>query len=249
MREETAPHPPTGEVPLPGRFAPGWVGRMLERLFAVGVAAGLFYILCTQATPRQPRPIPAAAGPATTQLSTMQPAAAHRAQGRLEVRIPAGVDSTVLRVSVLLGGSYAAPEKDRVMRLLTPEELAQAPLPPGHYTAVVSYRDQVLTGIPVDLQAGKTTPVMLPREELARIELEAALTRQSEGQDADIAHFERVIALDPEHVDARLQLAAHALATGATEEARRHLAVVERQDPHSPHAARIRRLLLRSGRR
>lgn len=236
MREESAPTPPPPEMPTAGPFAPGWLGRSVERVFTILAAAALFYFLYSQTAPRKRAPIP-------VEAASARPAATANARGTVLVQAPEGSAPEALRVSILQGGIYAAPAKDQLLRLLSPADLAQAPLPAGEYTAVFSYRQQVLTGVPVRIQPGKATVLPVPRTELARIEYETALARQNEDRNADVEHFQRVVALDPEHLDARLQLAAHALATGEPEEARRHLDVIDRVDSTNPHAARIRRLL------
>lgn len=240
MREEVAPYIPPPEAPVERQRARGWLGRAVERLLTVAVAAGLFYGLFTGTAPRKRTPIPAAADPAAA-----RPAAAKGARGLLAVPVPDGADPGALRVSILASGGYATPEKDRVLRLIPIEELAETPLPTGRYMAVFSYRDQVLPGISVTVQASRTQSLKLPREALARIEYETAIARQSAGENDDIQHLKRVVALQPGHVEAHLQLAAHALASGSRQEAEHHLQVVDRKDPGNPHAAKIARVMAR----
>lgn len=161
------------------------------------------------------------------------------------VQYPVGVVTNELNVSLIQGAGFAAGLQGQPLRRLSLEAMAATSLKPGHYVGVFSYRGHACEGIPVHIRKGDTTLLEGPRKELAHIEYVAALEVSRKTPDADIQYFERVIALDPDHVNAHLQLAAYALARNSASAAREHLSVVERVDPHNPHIARIRRLLAR----
>jgi hypothetical protein len=206
--------------------------RAPELLAALALAAVLVVIAAPELVPRRrPAPAPSAVRPDPLRL------------GFVHLQLPAEVPRELVRVSLLRGGEYARSTDGEALTQITPERLAQKALEPGHYVAVVRYRGTPLEGVVAAVEESRQTAVQPPLRELAAVEYQAGLAGAAAG--ADVARFRRTLALDPQHVNAHLQLAAYALLTGRTSETRRHLRRVRAVEPDNPHAARLERLLRR----
>jgi hypothetical protein len=172
-----------------------------------------------------------------------RPSAAPAAGGSIRLQTPAEAPQALMRVSVLRSGEYARGTGGGVLSQVPPERLAETELAPGWYVVILRYRGTPVSGIVAQVGPGRQAPVTVPREELAAIEYQAGLRASGEGGAADVPYFRRTLAMDPDHLNAHLQLAAYALLRGAPREVRTHLAAVRRVSPGNPHAARVERLL------
>jgi hypothetical protein len=92
---------------------------------------------------------------------------------------------------------------------------------------------------------GRTAALALSPRELAEIEYEAGVDSAAANRDSDVGYFQRVLQLDPDHVNAHLQLAAYGLIRGSAQDVETHLAAVRKVAPRNASASEIERLLRR----
>jgi hypothetical protein len=161
--------------------------------------------------------------------------------GLLSVRVPAGVEPTLLSATVLHDHRLAEALDSKLLDQVTATQLAAQPLRAGVYELRFLYRKKLLAEMTAEVRAGECTTLQPSARELADIEYEAGL--RSQGSPEEKGYFERVLLLDPNHVNAHLQLAAYELVHGSRPGAERHLAAVWRLDPHNADAVSLMRLL------
>lgn len=166
--------------------------------------------------------------------------------GRARVDLPASVPQELTRVSLIRNGDYARTPDGVQLRDVRADYLEALPLTPGLYVAMFTYREAPVGGDVVQVDSGHTVQVRVPVKKMAEVEYAAALEAPAVGN-TDVARFQRTARLDPQHVNARLQLAAWALSQGDRRMARAELASVRRIDPRNPHLQRVARLLERAG--
>jgi hypothetical protein len=161
--------------------------------------------------------------------------------GHLSVRVPAGIEPALLSVTVLRDRRLAETLDAKLLDEVTTTQLAAQPLRAGAYQLRFLYRKKLLAETTAEVRAGENASVQPSERELAEIEYEAGLRRQ--GSPEEKGYFERVLRLNPDHVNAHLQLAAYELVHGSRPAAERHLAAVRRLDPHNADAVALARLL------
>lgn len=148
-----------------------------------------------------------------------------------------------LRVSLLRAGDYAKSVDGEVVNALLPQVLARRGLPPGIYGAIFRYRGHPLPALVAEVRSGSRTTLAPPLRALAAIEYREGLEQAGTGPNPDVSYFRRVLRLQPNHVNAHLQLAAYELVRGSRYLAQWHLDAVRRADPGNADAARVQRLL------
>ncbi len=228
-----AERPQTQPMPPKSRFAR--LLRVLDR-FAPPVMLVAFLIVAVRELLPPPRPKKPKA-----QIAAPIP----QLPGTVRLSIPTAVSPALTRISLYRGGDYAESAPGVPLRDLRAELLTEMPLPPGVYVAMVRYRGETVGGDAFQVQPGQDTAFELPLKEMAAVEYRAGLEAANGdiARRADIARFQRTVKLDPSHVNARLQLAADALARGDRKGAHSQLATVRKLEPKNRHAQRIARLL------
>jgi hypothetical protein len=161
--------------------------------------------------------------------------------GLLSVRIPAGIDPALLSATVMRNHQLAEGLDLRRLDQVMVSTLAAQPLRPGVYQLRFLYRKKLLAEMTAAVRASECVTIQPPDRELADIEYEAGL--RSQGSPEEKGYFHRVLLLDPDHVNAHLQLAAYELVHGSRSAAERHLAAIRRLDPHNADAVALARLL------
>jgi hypothetical protein len=161
--------------------------------------------------------------------------------GLLSVRIPAGIDPALLSATVMRDHQLAEGLDSKRLDQVMASTLAAQPLRAGVYQLRFLYRKKLLAEMTAEVRASECVIIQPPDRELADIEYEAGL--RSQGSPEEKGYFRRVLLLDPNHVNAHLQLAAYEMVHGSPSAAERHLAAVRRLDPHNADAVALARLL------
>jgi hypothetical protein len=213
---------PTAAFPDSRRARP--IGRLILGIGAATVIAAAFW------APRlkhRPALTPAPPAPALP--------------GHLSVQVPDGVDPALLSVTVLRDHRLAETLEARPLDEVAAAELTAQPLRAGVYQIRFTYRKKLLAEATTEVRAGQSAAVQPAARELAEVEYEAGLRCQ--GSPEEKGCFEHVLRLDPNHVNAHLQLAAYEMVHGDRPAAGHHLAAVRRLDPHNADAVALTRLL------
>lgn len=181
-------------------------------------------------TPRPARPVPSIDIPTPPEE-----------RGFLAVQVPEGALGSQLRVRVLQDGHAARTLNGEALEGISAGSLGGKSLPPGMYTVQFVYRGKALPEMHVEVVNGRRTRVRPPRGALAEAEYAAAEAADVNGDGT--SGYARTLRLDPQHVNAHLQLAAAAAERGDLSTAERHLAAAERLEPGNPSAAEVRQVL------
>ena len=168
------------------------------------------------------------------------PAPANESVGVLAVQLPKQVSPARLRITVFRGDTVAlASSADgKPLNSMKPADLGKRQLNPGSYRLQFIYRDEKIPPVTVDVHAGEPTTVKPPLRELAQIEYEHGQATAS-----DIQHYKRTVELDPNHVDARLDLAAYYIQKDQWDEVKTQLKALRRLAPDNPDVSRIQQFV------
>lgn len=177
-----------------------------------------------------------------------QPALKSATEGRLVVEVPSALPSGSLWVTVLQNGKTVKSPGGELLERKSPEKLGGVSLAPGSYTVRFVYRRTPLREVRAEIRKSEDSVVQPSRWQLADIEYsagEAAAKTGGQGVygDTDVAHFQRTLKLDPDHVNAHLQMAVYELLRGTPMEVRQHLESVRRIAPRHAELPKIEALL------
>ncbi len=178
-------------------------------------------------TPPEPAPAPA-------------PAPTDESLGVLAVQLPKQVSPARMRITVFRGDTVAlAMSADgKPLNSMKPVDLGKRQLNPGSYRLQFIYRDEKIPPVTVDVHAGEPTSVKPPLRELAQIEYE-----HGQATSSDIQHYKRTVELDPNHVDARLDLAAYYIQKDQWDEVKTQLKALRRLAPDNADVKRIQEIV------
>jgi hypothetical protein len=161
--------------------------------------------------------------------------------GTMAVEFPAGAHPDEFRTTLLRFGEVARSEGKALDRL-TADELAVTPVEPGIYVARHRYLGRPLPDSVVRITPGTPAVIRPAARDLAEAEYRLGIDTDLQGK-AGVEHFRRAVKLNPDHVQAHLQLAAYELLSGSPGAVKAHLAAVRRVEPNNPEAKRVARIL------
>lgn len=164
--------------------------------------------------------------------------------GMVAVRLPKGVQTSQLRVTLLQGNEVAHTTGRMAVKQIPAMQLVGRSLDPGAYVARFVYRGRALPELQAVVRPGGRTVIVVPRAHLAEAEYLGGLQAAKDGK-PDVPFFQRALKMNPKHLGAHLQLAAFQMAHGTRVGAERHLHVVRQEDPQNKDLERVERMLLK----
>ena len=166
--------------------------------------------------------------------------------GILSLEIPTALPAGSVSATLLKDGATVTHDGAKLENV-PPDRIGGRAFPAGRYVLRFHYRKARLADVTAEVKDGEETAVGPSRFQLADIEYEAGLRASREGRavdnDIDVVHFRRAVGLDPEHVNAHLQLAVYELLNGSIAGVERQLEVVRRLEPKHPDLATIQSLI------
>ncbi len=170
------------------------------------------------------------------------------AGGRLSVEVPTGLPSNSLRVTVVRANQPVKTARGELLKGVPPEKIGGVTLEPGSYIVRFLYRQTPLREVRAEIRRGQDTIIQPSRWQLADIEYTAGeaaarLGGPDQHGDSDVVHFRRTLTLDPDHINAHLQMAAYELLNGKRSDVERHLGNIRRLAPQHPDLVQLEALL------